>query len=426
MPLLSKVGTFNTGLGTSNIPVTGVGFQPLAVLFLGAKQAATGQSAYVHACLGFATSATNRGFGLLRSETGQSTTDATCRMHNAACYGTHLNSSGTIDGLLDFVSMDSDGFTVIPDDAFAADLEVTYLALGGTSLTNAFVLTPTFTSGTGEKLFEGTGFQPDCVIAVMSHATSFGTNGTTGDLSIGWATSASSRGCVTTLAENASAGSDTRSILRTDRILQLVSNTTDAITTDIDFVSFEPDGLTVDVVSGGGTQVALFLCLKGVSAKVGSVAANTSTGTGTPITGVGFKPTALILGSTNATTVTQTAVNTGMELALGWASAPAERASIWIIEEDAQGTTDNQSRYDSGALWMDYQGTGGGFAIEGEAELSSFDNDGFTLNTVDAFPAANLAIYLALGPAAAGEALDAHDDFLLYPRWGDEQMVAVY
>src|SRR3972149_9729964 len=45
----------------------------------------------------------------------------------------------TLDGILDFSSMDADGFTVIYDDQFTQAYRISYLALGGTDLTNVYI-----------------------------------------------------------------------------------------------------------------------------------------------------------------------------------------------------------------------------------------------------------------------------------------------
>jgi len=386
------------------VSVSGLGFQPKVVIFLGSKQTATGQGAHVQLGIGAATSSTARGCVSARARDAQTTSSATSRANDTSCWSVMLDGSSSVAGVLDFVSMDSDGFTVVPDTAFGTSYSVTYLALGGTSLTNAIVLPSTLASGTGNQSFTGAGFQPDCVLALATKATSFSVGSGSGMLSVGVATSSTSRACVSALTDDADAsGSNSRSILRSDRFLVFPDVGADTISQTIDFVSMDTDGLTISTSANTTLNKIIFICLKGASAKVGTVAANTSTGTAAT-SSVGFKPSALLLASTNATTSTQTAVNTGFEFMLGVASAPTERGSIWGIDEDALTTTDNQSRYDTGGLWIDYAGSTG-FAIEGEAELSSFDSDGFTLDTVDAFPAANLAIYLALGPSAASSTL---------------------
>jgi len=419
MALSAKVVTMQTGTGSSNIAVTGVGFQPKALVFLGAKQSTTGQGAHAHFGMGFGVSSSQRGAVYMQARDAVSTTVTGVIARNDACWGISQDATVASYGRLNMVSLDSDGFTVIPSLAFSADLQVSVLCIGGDSLTNAAVLTVNLGSGTGTQSFTGAGFLPDAVLAIGAGHSVFNGTGTGGGFSLGWATSTSSRGCIGVESRNGTTGTQSKSILRTDRLLSILRSDASGVAADIDFSSFDSDGLTINRVShdSGSTEPIVFLGLKGASVKIGSVAANTSTGTAAT-SSVGFKPAALLMASTNATTTTQTSPNTGLELMVGFATAATERASAWAIDEDSLGTSDNQHRYDAGGLWIDYAGSTG-FAIEGEAELSSFDSDGFTLDTVDAFPAANLAVYMAIGPSAASSTL-TQEGYQWYADDGNE------
>lgn len=398
MALDAKVITFATGTGTGTLAVTGVGFQPKALIFLGSFRTSVGQSAGANISMGFATGPSSRGCLSGYAASAADPTEVCHRGSDALCYAV-INSTGSNRLTLDLTSLDSDGFTVdrvLNNDA--ADYQITVLCLGGASLTNAAVISGTVGNSTGSQSYTGVGFQPDCVLGLMTWGGAIGFASPFFDFSFGVATSSSSRACIAVTTSNSAADTDSRSLLKTGAFLQLNNNGADTVGVNNDFTSMDADGLTINRVSTNSeNNPVIFLCLKGINAAIGSVAANTSTGTAA-VTGLGFQPSALLIASTNGTTSTQTTPNAGLELSMGVATAPTERGSVWLIDEDGLAASNNQTRFDTGALWMDYQGNGGSFAIEGEAELSSFDSDGFTLDTVDAFPAANLALYLALGP----------------------------
>lgn len=419
MALDAKVITFATGTGTGTLAVTGVGFQPKALIFLGSFRTSVGQAAGANINMGFATGSSARGCLSGYAAGSADPTETYHRPSDVLCYAA-INSSGSNRLTLDLVSLDSDGFTVDRlTNNDSADYQVTVLCLGGASLTNAMVLTGTINGSTGSQSFTGAGFQPDCVLGLMTFGGALGFGSSDFQFAFGVATSSSSRASIAVTSDNGVGDTNTRSLLKTGAFLQLCSvSGSDTVAVNNDFTSMDSDGFTIDrVATNFENNPAIFLCLKGASAAIGSVAANTGTGTAA-VTGLGFQPSALILASTNGTTSTQTTPNAGLEVAIGMASASTERGSVWAIDEDGLAASDNQTRFDTGALWMDYQGTGGSFAIAGEAELSSFDSDGFTLDTVDAFPAANLAIYLALGPAAAGgPALDDTDQWQSKNEW---------
>ena len=400
MTLLSKVGSFQTGTGTSNIPVTGLGFQPKAVIFYAAKQTGDGQGAAGHMCIGFATSSTERGCARIRSGDNQASSSVSSIIRNDACWTIELDGGG-VSGILDFVSMDSDGFTVIPDDGFSGDLRIFYLALGGDSLTNAQVVTGNLTTGAGvQAIVSGLAFQPDTVFAISTGGATFNSSGGVANLVFGAARSATENGCVAMLSENSANPSDTRSIIRDDTFMLWPSTSGDNIRVNVDFSAFTSDGFSIDKIQTDNTLLAIvFLCLKGISAKIGTVAAKTTTGT-TPVTGVGFKPSAVILASNNMSTTIPTNPTPGAEMMFGASSAAAVRGSCWVGDPDGITPTDNQNRNDSGRLWIDYD-ISTPFAVQGEADIQTFDSGGYTLNTPTAFPAANLALSIALGPAAA-------------------------
>ena len=407
MTLLAASGSLLTTTGTSNVAVTGLGFQPKLVLFFGADRAAQpGTTTGFYMGFGAATGATERGCVLSRSRDAQTTSQLSAFVRSDSCFGNVLGTSDGVNGLLDFVSMDSDGFTVVPDDAFFASYYVYWLALGGDSLTNAKVGNFTLPNSSGNLAQTGVGFQPDALMLFGIHQGASGYNlgaGGGGGFCLGWAKSSTERGCLSVVQRDNISGSDTNHILRTDRLLHLIrEDAADADGTVLDLVSFDSDGFTVSRnpnynTTAGSSTVLLFVALKGIDIKIGSFAAQTNTGQFS-VSGVGFKPSALIAMSTLNTTAAETAIASHSKLSFGWATEISQ-AYLSAREDDALGTTDAFTRQSNDAL---VYGLDNVFAAESEIDFVSFGSDGFTLDQVDADAAANLILYMALGPGEGG------------------------
>jgi hypothetical protein len=135
-------GAFNIGTGgaTTTVPVTGVGFQPKVLLFWWSgrtESTDTAGAADHQRGFGFAVSTTDRRAGCSWSEDAVATAQSNSAHRDDAAICSTTGPTDAIDGLADLNSMDADGFTMIIDDAFATNLRIGFLALGGTTITNA-------------------------------------------------------------------------------------------------------------------------------------------------------------------------------------------------------------------------------------------------------------------------------------------------
>lgn len=157
--LSAKVGTFTALSGIGNQRITGVGFQPKAVLFWITDRTSTGNSPDVRFGRGW-TDGTNEFAEAVARQDG--TNNSRDRVVNDKVI-TLIDAGGSVLAEASIVSLDSDGFTINWTTA-GAFRKVTYLALGGPSLTNVKAggfLCP----WTGESYSEtGVGFEPDAVI----------------------------------------------------------------------------------------------------------------------------------------------------------------------------------------------------------------------------------------------------------------------
>lgn len=130
-----KVGSLTTSTGTSNFTETGVGFLPQAALFVShcntESVAATNQNPD-QLSLGAATSATERGAIGVLDENAPASGNAeveTAQEHDEVYV--NLDATGAVQGLMDLVSFDSDGMTLVMDDADPTSRFVWYLAVAG-------------------------------------------------------------------------------------------------------------------------------------------------------------------------------------------------------------------------------------------------------------------------------------------------------
>jgi hypothetical protein len=125
-------GNFTTRTDTTQFSVTGLGFQPTAVLFFthGAPASADGVNKLEQRMsYGFAASPTDR-----RAVTIFSNDDATTQVWRAQASDCCLlmgSAAETVNAKMDLVSMDADGFTLVMDDADTVESFVGYLAIGG-------------------------------------------------------------------------------------------------------------------------------------------------------------------------------------------------------------------------------------------------------------------------------------------------------
>lgn len=128
------VGDILSQTGTSNTAETGVGFQPKALMLAShnkAQSTVDTPQAVNERTIGFAVSATERcSMGML-SKDSPTTTDIGTAQHSDNMYSNQSTATAiVIEGLMDLVSMDSDGFTFVMDDADPAQAFVWYLAMG--------------------------------------------------------------------------------------------------------------------------------------------------------------------------------------------------------------------------------------------------------------------------------------------------------
>lgn len=407
--LSSKQGTFTKPPGAApvNQSIAGLGFQPRAVLFFWTRQAANGFDAGT---------SINEGFGFASSAANQRVVSTTANKQNKSDGG-RIYSEGnviifltgggppTLEDQATLTSLDADGFTLrwTTNNSNNAYI-IHYIAFGG-DVTNATAGTMSLSTAAGNQSVNGLGFQPEFVLFLWGFTGNLDTTLARSEIGIGLASGVAAQGAlVQASSDNTGNNADKRWQQRTDSCILILDPTSkppvqDAIAS---FVSMDADGFTVNKSDSPAAAMRIFyLALRGGTHQVGAF--NQPTATGTQSTaGVGFKPLQLVLASFNtpATNVLIPSTATSGGISFGAARLPAERGTIWFEDRSDQDNTVNQmNTYTANTNLLTLatpQNT-----VNARADLSSFDNDGFTLNWTAADPTARQVLYWAVGPETA-------------------------
>lgn len=150
---------------------TGVGFQGKAMLLMGLARTATGNAAGLNCWMGAAVSTTQRGSIYWGARDGHTSSEEHYR-NATKCVSIPVANGNAIDALADFVSWDSDGFTldwtdfaasawlcsalVFKGGQFEVDTILAPAATGNQDITTAFDPTGVFLFGTGQTTADAT------------------------------------------------------------------------------------------------------------------------------------------------------------------------------------------------------------------------------------------------------------------------------
>lgn len=384
MALSAKVGTLSCPGSTGNQAITGVGFQPKAVLFWGNKRTSAGtSSSQFQFYVGMATSSSSRACSAISN--GAFRTDNL----NTKCIFLKNDASTTVL-TADLTSMDADGFT-LNWSVVSSGVQVNYLALGGSDLTNAAIKQLQAPASTGSQAYTGVGFRPDAVIAVSVGDTATPDNGSLSRARFGMGAASGSSAQWATSSEWE--GGSANGYQRTNQVIAVIGNGAKVV--EANLTSFDSDGFTLNWGTTTNGVYCWFLCLKGGQFKAGSISQKTSTGN-QAYTGVGFQPVAELFASRDLVAST-TIDNNEEQTMIGAASSTSARAAI--ISNWGGLSTDQNTLTTTKAIRLQ---TGSTPTVQAEADLVSHDSDGFTLNWTTADATAREIVYLAFGSAAGG------------------------
>jgi len=261
---------------------------------------------------------------------------------------------------------------------------------------SVFKGTLTSPASTGSQGYTGVGFQPEALIFFFTRQTSTGYS-TGMATAFGFAAGTSNQqACVSTSSSDNVSPTVAYRNQRIGHTFSVVDPSTAGTDVSAQLTSFDTDGFTLTYPSANHQYLIHYIALGGAdltNAYVGVAQTKTSTGT-QAYTGVGFQPDCILTGSISTSSdPTTNFILGGGRLCLGAATLGGAGA-LYIGEDDAIATSDVVSYQRSGRAFV--QGNPSS-SPSIEANLSTFDSDGFTFDFVtQASGSAIYFFYLAL------------------------------
>lgn len=399
-----KTGQFTAQAGAGSQAVTGVGFQPKALIIW--TTTASGLTTIASQFIG-ATDGSNQGSLHVRSEHGLAASSGALVHSNSSVFQPS-NSAGVPSGRAGSISsFDSDGFTISWSTS-GATFPINYIAIGGDELTNAHVSARSAPSSTGNQAYDSTGFQPDALIA-FGGSHPFATSGRAIDpvsWFLGW-TDGTNEGVIGSANDDESDPMDTFRICRSDRFISTLNGATGAVHNQASLVSLDSDGFTLNWDVANTQDVFFVLALKGGKYKAGVETAPDSSAT-KATTGLGFEPSGVLLQSAGVTPSSSLVDHVSRCMGAGDGTNDTTTA---YTDEDNVGTTVTR-RYMSATEALNFRSNDGTSTVE-SATFDSLDSDGFTLNWGAVDGSERSFLYFAMGSSGeqtAGSTLELDQD----------------
>jgi len=396
---LAKTGTFTKITTTGSQTVTGIGFQPKAIIFWWTRQTSFGELASISVGYGFATNYggtfQNRGVAFA-SDDGFGTSNTGRRRSETYSIIILSNGNPTLGAQASVTAFNSDGFVLNwQTNDGRADI-IQYVALGGDDLVNARADTFSLTSSGGTQDVTGVGFRPDFAMFLWTFTESVDTNMANGEVGIGFAVSSTKRAALVVVSEDNGGQMDTWQQQRTDACILLLDPTSGSQDARVDFSQFLTDGFRVTKNDAPASATPIFyLALDGGNYDVGSFNSPTSAGD-QEIRTLGFQPALVMLATQGRTAAT--GIGSTAELSLGAATSATERGVTWFEDPDNLGTSDNEMETLKTKIvqWRDRTASNT-FTLRGSADFASFLSNGFRLSWTNVETSARQIIYVAFG-----------------------------
>jgi len=396
--LYVKVGSFAKITTTGSQTITGLGFQPKAIIFYWSRNTANATAGAPRSQgVGFTDCVNQRAVAIAEDDNAGTS--------NAGRYRTESNvivilSNGTptVGSRATFTSCNSDGFTINWAVSEARADIINYIAIGGPDVTNVKAGTFTLAASTGIQNITGVGFQPDFAMFLWGFTEAVDTASAGLEMGMGFADYSNNQGSILNCVKDAEATNKTKySLQRTDNVI-LLSSTACALDALAAFNGFSSDGFSLNVSDAPAAATPIFyLAIKGGSHAVGNFLQPTATGVQT-ISGLGFQPNLVVLFSHNQ--VAGTALAAPSTFSIGAANETTSRAAVWgqsrnVDPSNAAVYTDNTKIM----IMRTLSGTGGAGTINAQADFAGFTSDGFQLNWTTVDTTQRQIIYWAFGPS---------------------------
>lgn len=229
----------------------------------------------------------------------------------------------------------------------------------------------------GSQAITGVGFQPKLLIFVVQNRTTDGDDASSGKLGFGIGVTSSSR--VALGVADAARRHDNGSCL-------VLVNGAGTVILAADLTSMDSDGFTLNwTTTSGAAPIMLYIAVGGADlTNVGLVQFTSPTSTGSQATtGMGFKPDCLLLCSVGLSTAPAATDATKGRFGVGWGTSSSARVTAGMALNTSGAADARKKQSTSAILTIPTDAATTNFI---EADLTSLDSDGFTLNwgTVDA------------------------------------------
>lgn len=402
-----KSGTFDLATSTGNQAITGVGFQPKALLLLGASPTGTpGVDTFDRLAYGFVSASAERTFGI-HWRGGLTTSYGRCLIAEAALKVPDTYGGTMYEGTL--VSFDSDGFTINWSEVTGYRNDVHYLAIGGDDVTNVAVGHFVLSGSSGNQAITGLGFQPDALLmGAVRVAGTLPQYGTYAHLGWSMADASLNQYSMALSGEHNEAAATARAKRQAFDDYFVCGLTGSGATQDYygTLASMDSDGFTINLVDppeNGNLWSIPYLAIKGGNPKVGTFT-GIALSSSTTVTGHTLPPKAAIfagIGSDYFDTLNEAGdavFNLGVDdgvTARSLTQGMTTRADPTV----GHAITRANSLYDTNP-------TPSGMTQEGEGKVSSWNSDGFTVSWSDTLDGNAIWGYMTFAEAAVTQISD--------------------
>jgi hypothetical protein len=426
MAMDAHAGSFTIQTAANSLTtVTDPNFTPKAIVFWGTGRTEATDAigrANVFTTFGWAASTTSRAVVGGFSEDAQGASDADRAANENACI-VQMTAARAVDGLGDLHSFNTNGFTIMTDDDFSSGVRISYLALGGDSLTGVTAGRFQAPTSTGTAAVTGMAFQPDCVL-LMNYGSTTDPPVTSPHLTMGVGAAASStaRFTVGVRSQNNQSNATTSHYIYSGECIHKIDPVTVAAAERADFDSFQADGFWLDWTEVNEATDTFYLALAGGNYTVGNLQTQTDSSLITE-SGFGYQPTGALLMSCFQSESAQDVPAGDNRLSIGAFSSATSRTAQAILDETGAADTEVTTAIEHDACYVSIAADS---TIDGLMDVQTIGSDGFSLIMDNADPAQRFVGYIAFGPAAGGSTVQKEltDSFTFTGNpargfWGD-------
>lgn len=242
---------------------------------------------------------------------------------------------------------------------------------------SSFVGNFALNTSTGNQAVTGVGFTPEIVLFIPTAATADGIQAHS-RMAFGAGISSTERMVFESNSEDGQGTSDAAGESSAALCTMLNNVGTTSADFEVDLVSLDADGFTVNVSNAPGTAYRVgYMALAGAdltNVAIGNFAASNSTGN-QAVTGVGFQPEGIMFVNNFRGSIPSN--GTDANFCIGFAVSSSSRAVIGAFSENGVVTSNTTRHQRTDACIIVLGGSGQEIGL---ADFVSFDADGFTIN----------------------------------------------